>query len=317
MKVIVTSIMFNEPPEFIERWASSAMDAHELVLVDTGSTNDAVECARDLGITVHQISIRPWRFDTARNVALALLPDDTDIVVKLDVDEVLWHGWRQALEEAPPANRYSYRYIWNHDPDGNPDVEFMADHTITRHNWQWRHPVHEALYYTGPGTAVTVPLDFTIEHLSDPTKPRTQYLDLLAQAVAEDPNNDRMAHYYARELFFRGDWVRSREEFMRHLSLPTATWTPERAQSYRYLAKMDDYPERWMLRAIAEAPERREAWVDLADWYLNQGWLEMAVGAASRALTISRRPGDYMSEASAWDDKRLHDVIRTANQARS
>jgi hypothetical protein len=114
-----------------------------------------------------------------------------------------------------------------------------------------------------------------------------------------------MAHYFARELFFRGDWVRARVEFTRHLGLPTATWAPERAQSFRYLAQMDDYPERWLLRAVAEDPTRREAWVDLADLMVSHGETTLAAAYARRALSIVGRPGDYMTEAHAWDDAHL------------
>lgn len=313
MRVVVSTVMLNEPPEFIERWAKSALDADEMVLVDTGSTNDAVTVARDLGITVHEIGIRPWRFDVARNTALALIDRFADVVVKVDVDEVLLPGWRDALEDAPYADRYSYRYVWNHDAQGNPDVEFSADHTVTRHNWMWRHPVHEALHFTGPGQPIVhhLPYPFVIEHWADPAKPRTQYLPLLAQATREAPTDDRMAHYYARELFFHGEWVSARAEFVRHLSLPTAVWPAERAQSYRYLAKMDDFPERWLLKAAAEAPERREPWVDLADLWAGRGQDDLAAGFAARALMIRGRSGDYMSEAHSWDDEHLRGYTRS------
>lgn len=307
MKVVVSTVMKDEPPAFIERWAKSALGADELILVDTGSTNDAVECARDLGVTVHEILIRPWRFDVARNAALALMPD-CDFVVKVDVDEVLVDGWRQVIDDAPPADRYSYNYVWNFTSDGRPDVQFRADHTISRFGWQWRHPVHEALYFTGSGDPRIVHLPFTIEHRADPTKPRSQYLTLLAQAVVEAPDDDRMAHYYARELYFRGDWVAARAEFMRHLSLPSATWAAERAQSYRYLAKMDDYPERWLLKAVAEDPSRREVWSDLAFFTFRAGHLKQAAGYADRAMSITERTGDYMTEASAWDGFALRNI---------
>jgi glycosyltransferase involved in cell wall biosynthesis len=307
MKVVVSTIMKDEPTEFIERWAKSALDADELVLVDTGSTNEAVEMARDLGITVYEIDIRPWRFDMARNAALSLIDGDVDVVVKLDVDEVLVDGWRQALEDVGPAARYSYRYVWNFTEDGEPDVEFNADHTISRHGWFWKHPVHEALTpairSANPGI-VHVP-GMTIEHRADASKPRSQYLPLLELAVEEAPDDDRMAHYYARELFFRGDWVSARREFMRHLSLPTATWPAERGQSYRYLAKMDDYPERWLLKAVGEDPSRREPWVDLTNHWFSHDQPELAAGFAARALMIRDRAGDYMSESTAWDDQRL------------
>ena len=224
----------------------------------------------------------------ARNANLALLPD-CDLVVKLDVDEVLLEGWRDALEDAPPASRYSYRYIWNHTEDGSPDVEFSAEHIHSRHGWMWEYPVHESLR---PVPFVEQPVVFvpgmTIEHFADNSKPRDQYLQLLEQGVIETPNSARMAHYYARELYFRGFWVRSREEFMRHLALPSATWTVERALSYRYLAMMDDYPERWLLRAAAEDPSRRVVWVDLANLAVKQGELEQARGYAFRALEDPR-----------------------------
>lgn len=309
MKIAVSTIMLDEPPEFIERWAASAMDADDLVLVDTGSTNDSIICARDLGITVHEIQIRPFRFDTARNTALALISPAIDVVVKVDVDEVLSPGWRDALERAERADRYSYRYVWNHDAAGNPDVEFVADHTISRWGWQWRHPVHEALYRTDGRSVPMSDGGFTIEHWADPAKSRGQYLGLLATAVAEDPEDDRMSHYYARELFFVGDWVRSRQEFVRHLALPSATWTAERAQSYLYLARMDSYPERWLLRAAAEAPERREVWVALAEnAQRNEEWA-LAQGYAARALGIQDRTADYISAGHSWDDEALRRLV--------
>lgn len=308
MRVAVSTIMRDEPYEFVERWVKSAGEADVLMLADTGSVNGCDEVARDLGVTVHDIRIRPWRFDLARNVAMALVPEDVDVIVKLDVDEVLLSGWRDALEDAPKADRYSYLYVWNHKEDGTPDVQFLADHTHSRWGWRWKHPVHEALEASAGVNAVPQVAGFVIEHRSDPTKSRAQYLDLLELAVQEDPNDDRMAHYFARELFFRGNWMRSRVEFQRHLNLPTATWVPERAQSYRYLAKMDDYPERWLLRAVAEDPTRRESWVDLADLHLARGESPMAAAYARRALSIAGRPGDYMTEAHAWDDDRLREI---------
>jgi tetratricopeptide (TPR) repeat protein len=301
--------MKDEPTEFVERWAASALDADERLLVDTGTTEtDAIQCARDLGIRVEEISVKPWRFNTARNAGWALVDPDMDLVVKLDVDEVLQSGWRDVLEDAPPADRYSYRYIWNHTPDGEPDVEFAADHTTTRFNWVWEHPVHESLLWVGEGNPVKVHLPFTIEHFADPSKPRAQYLPMLAQAVKERPDEDRMAHYYARELFYRGDWNEARLQFMRHLSLPSATWSPERAQSYRYIAKMDYHPEKWLLKAVAEDPSRREAWSDLAEHYASLGETDIASGFAMRALSIEDRPGDYMTESKAWDDFALRTI---------
>ena len=69
MKVAVYTIALNEA-KHVERWHESAKQADYLLICDTGSTDDTVDIARSLGITVVQIKLNPWRFDDARNYAL-------------------------------------------------------------------------------------------------------------------------------------------------------------------------------------------------------------------------------------------------------
>ncbi len=74
MKIAVYTIALNEE-KFVERWYNSVKDADYLLIADTGSTDRTVEIAKSLGINVYNISIKPWRFDVARNTARSLLPD--------------------------------------------------------------------------------------------------------------------------------------------------------------------------------------------------------------------------------------------------
>lgn len=298
MRIAVATIAKDEA-QHVERWALSAKDADHLCIADTGSRDGTVEAALDMGVLVSAINIDPWRFDAARNAGWALIPPDTDVVITLDMDEILIPGWRDALEAAGTADRYHYHYQWS------PDVEFRGERCVTRRSWRWKHPVHETLEWIGGRPIVAVNGNFAIAHLPDDTKPRSQYLPLLELAAQESPDDDRIAHYYARELFFRGDWARARQEFIRHLSLPSAQWADERAQSYRYLAKMDDFPERWLLKAVAEAPHRREPWVDLAELYASQGDPDLARQIVRRARRIAGKSLDYMTESAAWDEQRL------------
>ena len=98
--------------QHIKRWADAASESDYLILLDTGSTDDSVNVARDLGITVHQKTFNPWHFANARNYLLDLLPEDVDWILNVDVDEMLGKGWRQALEKVPTdgsINRPRYR----------------------------------------------------------------------------------------------------------------------------------------------------------------------------------------------------------------
>jgi hypothetical protein len=297
MKIAVTTIAKDEE-KHVERWAASSVDADYRLVLDTGSRDSTMERLRDSGVFVTSRDVTPWRFDTARNIALDLLPRDIDFVISLDMDEVLHPGWRDALENAGRADQYMYHYWWS------PEVYFYADHCHRREHFRWKHPVHETLINDLPEPTIGF-AGFTIEHLPDAAKPRTQYLDLLRMAVGESPNDDRMAHYYGRELYFRGDWEAARRELMRHLTI--SSWPSERAQSFQYLAEMDYFPERWILRAIAENPNRREPWIQLIHHYRKEG--RPVDSLVARVLTITERPVDYMVEAKAWND----DYVRSLN----
>ena len=312
MRAIVATIAKDEE-KFVKRWAASAEGADALVVGDTGSSDDTVGVALRAGARVHELQVRPWRFDDARNALLALLPDWEDaVVLTVDMDEVLVPGWRQALEQAHEryldARRWSYHYVWSWVEPGVPDVQFTADRCHSRYGWRWHGAVHEVLQPAGDDQMLrtgAVPAGFRVEHYADDSKPRSQYLGLLEVAVREEPHNPRQRFYLAREQFFVGHWGQARERFVEYLQMPEATWTAERAEAYRYLAKMDDDPERWLIKALAEAPERRDAAVDLADLYAKQGRRTEAAGMAARALRVRARPGDYMTTARVWDDARL------------
>ena len=299
MKIAVYTITKNEE-QFIKRWADSCADADYRLVVDTGSTDHTPEVAIESGCEVASITVRPWRFDDARNASLALIPDDIDICIALDADEVLLPGWREAMEKiGPEVTRPRYKYVWSWGPDGSEGLVYAGDKIHSRFGYRWKHPVHEVL--TPTGEEVQGWCDLVIHHHPDSSKPRSQYFPLLELAAKESPDCDRTAHYLAREYFFHGRLQEASKEFKRHLALPSAVWKPERARSMRYLAKcLPDEAESWLLKAVAEDPSRREVWVDIASYYYNsQRWAE-CYAAVERALQITERSLDYLSEAEAW-----------------
>jgi len=302
MKIAVYTIALNEE-QFVERWYESAKEADYLMIADTGSVDKTVEKAKELGIVCHTISIRPWRFDDARNAALALLPDDIDYCISLDMDEMLAPGWRDEMEKAPAGTtRIRYNYTWNFNPDGSPGLTFGGDKIHARHGYRWQHPVHECLY-----TDRLVEKEYWSQlglwHKADDTKSRGQYLPLLKLSVEEDPDNDRNAYYYARELFFHGQYEEAKKQFERHLNLPKAVWKAERASSMRYIAKCsaDESDKlKWWKLAMQEAPNRREALVELAQWHYDQGHINECYLLCKKAINIKERDMDYLNEAFAW-----------------
>lgn len=303
-KIAVYTIALNEE-QFVERWYESAKDADYLLIADTGSTDSTREIAIKLGINVIDIVVRPWRFDDARNASLAALPADIDMCVQLDMDEILLPGWRDeienALTEGATRIRYNYTWNWKDEEETVPNITFGGDKIHARKGYRWKHPVHEVITPYGGTIEKQVWTKLELHHHPDRTKSRSQYLPLLRQSVEESPYDDRNAYYYARELFFHGMYEDAKQEFTRHLSLPTAKWAPERAASKRYLAKIDvENREKWLVEAHMEAPWRREALVELAQHFYEQESWASCQHFAEKALLIEEKPLDYLCEDFAW-----------------
>ena len=87
MKIAVYTIALNEV-KHVERWMNATKDADLRIVADAGSTDGTQELLRSMGAIVYDISVQPWRFDTARNTALSLVPADVDVCLSLDMDEV-------------------------------------------------------------------------------------------------------------------------------------------------------------------------------------------------------------------------------------
>jgi tetratricopeptide (TPR) repeat protein len=222
------------------------------------------------------------------------------------MDEVLLPGWRDELQKAfdEKATRPRYQYTWNwKDAERTiPGLQYGGDKIHSRFGYMWKHPVHEVLTTYGETREAQKWVGLEIHHHADDSKPRSQYLPLLAQAVQEGPEDDRNAFYYARELFFYGRFNEALSEFNRHLELPKATWPPERAASMRYIAKIDRRNAvEWLDKAIAQAPGRREALVELAQVFHDSANWEQSLLAAEQALSIKEKPLDYLCEEFAWN----------------
>ena len=309
MKICVYAIAKNEEQN-VERWVASMSEADDICVLDTGSTDRTVEQLADLGVRVRQEEIRPWRFDVARNRSMELIPEDTDVCVCTDLDEILRPGWREKLERAwePGTEQLRYTYIWSFGPDGRPGTEFLYEKIHAPGVFEWHHPVHEVLRRTdGARTWKTaVCPEIVLEHHPDPTKSRGSYLPLLRMSVREDPEDDRNAHYLGRELMFHGLYAEAIAALKHHLEMPRAVWRPERCASMRfisrcYLASGDKRRGMvWALRAVAEAPELREPWVQAQEAaYASRDW-EGVVYYGLRATAITEKSGSYINEDKAW-----------------
>lgn len=313
LRIAVYAIAKDEE-KFAERWMESMREADGVFVMDTGSGDRTADILRSLGAEVVERTITPWRFDVARNESMRLVPDGYDVLVCTDLDEILCRGWRARLESAwldalsrgirPTTG--TYEYVWSFNADGTDGVKFRYKKVHAPGVAKWTHPVHEVLDYDIPEVDVEIP-GMRLEHHADPTKSRDQYLGLLRMSCEESPNDDRNAHYYGRELMFHHRWDEAIAQLRHHLAMPTATWRAERAASMRYIAKCLIEGKmaylkgcEWLMKAMREAPNQREAAIELAGYADGRRDYQTVVEACEFALRIKTRDMSYTTKPESW-----------------
>lgn len=285
-------------------------EADGIYVLDTGSTDDTVEKLKKLGVYVKTEIINPFRFDEARNKSLSLVPNDADICVCTDFDEVFEPGWRKKLENTwlkENPTRVEYLYNWSFDEYGNPATAFYMSKIHKRHAYVWHHPVHEVLkclYNTEKSVIVE---DIVLNHHQDLTKKRSSYLPLLELSVKEDPTDDKNMHYLGREYMYYQKWNEAIDILIKHLNLEKSTWKDERAASMRFIArsylglKRVEEAKMWLEKAIKEAPYLREGYVELASILYEEQNYQDAYKYLKEASLIKEKPKTYINEEFSWN----------------
>lgn len=314
MKICVYAICKNEE-KFVERWYESVKEADGIYVLDTGSTDNSVNLLKSLGVVVRQEIISPWRFDIARNKSLEMIPDDYDICICLDLDEVLNKGWSKTIKSLwkDGLTRLRYVYNWSLDKNNQPIISFYGEKIHKRKGFTWVNPVHEILKYKGEEKYLYTD-KVIVNHYPDSKKSRSSYLPLLELAVKEDPCNDRNMHYLGREYMYYGKYEEAISTLERHLSLESATWKDERCASMRFIARCYMKLNRprealmWSNLAIKESPYLRDAYMEKALITYELKKFKETEKLCREALKIKKHPKTYINEVFTTD-LNIYDIL--------
>lgn len=324
MKIGVYASARNEAVNVAD-WCATVADADVVVVNDNGSTDDTFAMLTAAEVNVSQVPTVAGVFSDALNVALGRLPDDVDIAFRVDFDERLPPGWRDALEAAYVSRETSRPvcfWVWF---DQNGECVYRHTRIHSRHGFSWVWPVHEELVGPSGGRLTAksedveqIPLDITIDHRQDLSKDRTGVLGELLAAHAADPGNPRFMFYLAREYCTFGQWGTAIPWLRKHVRTNDDVW--QRAESWRMLGDCysadlhpRDVPAGTYLRAVTMTPQRRECWLSLAEYYDRLGDHKMCLKACEEALAITDRHG-YFNSSESWGP-RLYELAALAAKA--
>ena len=309
-KIYVYAICKNEE-KHIERWVNNVKSADAIYVLDTGSTDNSVKLLKEKGVNVKVINYKDFKFDEARNESLNLVPSDADICVCTDLDELLCENWREILESTwqSDTDRIRYNMNFSFDEDGNPVSTYFISKIHKKDKYKWTHSIHEVLEYTGEDREnIITSTQLTIGHYPEKAKSRSFYLNLLEQAVKENPENDRDMHYLGREYMYNKDWNNCIDTLIKHVYLKSSTWNEEKSASMRFISrayvglKRFDEAQMWLKKAIELTPYIREPYIEIGLLYYGLNKYDESIEYLEKGLLIKEKSPTYINEDFAWNE---------------
>ena len=343
----VYSICKNEE-KLITRWAKHLSKAYvyghvnSCVLLDTGSTDRTLEIVRNIlpegdVLSIKSAAIVPWRFDEAKTMALALLPE-TDFVVSIDIDEHVHHSSWGVLKKAlnaslattgklPDRINHSFQTIWNWESLQEQDLSeennakqiksvHYHDRVHSRFNWMWALPVHEVLEWKNMEREPNVIFleDFWMEQRPLEKESRNSYMPLLEQSVKERPDIWKSWSFLSTEYLKAGrndDALAALESAEKQAGADLGFL--EYAKSFVYYD-----PERRLAALVKAAAidNIREYHGAVAESAIRLGHFELASKHIELGLSIKEQTKGYKFNADVWKDDNsywtdLLDKVRT------
>lgn len=314
-------------PRLVESLKEFQSRGGEIILLDTGSTDNTAKLAASLGCTVHEVGDKfrikitaetadrvnakfvvgneapvlkaddtMFDFSSARNHIASLakndfvaMPDCDEIFTKFDIDKI-----NSAIEAG--STQLEYNFVYSHDSEGHEVIKFKHCKFYNRTKLYWKGIIHEVLAII-PGQE-SVPAKFLneevikLEHWQNPETNRSGYLRGLAYDCYLDSMNDRNAHYFGRELLYTFRLHSAIAQLKHHVSLNA--WPAERSESMLYIgdaySRLGDDVQAfgWYVKAYETAPTRREALMRLAQYYYEKKMPDQTIAFASAALQVKR-----------------------------
>lgn len=290
MKITACLIVKNEK-DHIRDVLSSLAGVDEIVVVDTGSIDNTVELAREFTENVFTDYVWNDDFAEARNYALSRCTGEW--VISIDADEVLEPGGVQKIREILEKARPDQLHF---------SVEMTGKGNGAKHNLpriirndgsvQWLGAAHETLTpYQRNLTDVVITYGSSTAHALDPDR----MMRILAKVVASPEGTPRDAYYYAREFWYRQDYVNALRLFQNYVSI--ATWASEKADALLYIARClfilqrGDEARVACLEAIRVNPMFKEALLFMADLHFppyKEKWEKLATAADNSDVLFKR-----------------------------
>lgn len=318
-KICVYAICKNEM-KFADRWLSSLYkESDYIVVLDTGSADGTYEYLQSdpRVYRVEQKIISPWRFDTARNESMKLIPEDADICVVSDFDQTFRPGWGEELRQMFELGYEEvYGDIIDYDDDNNEIKRFLSKNVHPNNpDWYWERPIHEGISYHGDRDIQTITSDtFVIEHHPDYTKSRGNYLNLLETEYLENHADPMCAIYYGCELCFHDRLDEGLQVFLRANEECDYSKCPEVGYQIQLNIADEYYNREQYDLALLYALEAAKYGVITRRLYMQTADIYFAMGDYDNSYDYMLKAFNYKHNNRGWIEQSIYFQGRVEDQ---
>lgn len=233
MKKISAVLIVKNESKILNRCLESLGDVDEIVICDTGSSDNTVEIANKYTPNVYTDFQWCDDFAAARNHAKSKATNDW--IISIDADEFLEPNSVSKIKEY--IEKYPDAKSFNITLQGENSTHSHLYPRVFHKSVTWSGAIHEAINQPPVATIpVKITYGFSPAHFLDPDID----LRILQKQVEKNPKSTRDVFYLAREYWYKQNYTVASmwyEHYLKH-----GFWKPERADAYLMLARC-----KWML----------------------------------------------------------------------
>lgn len=297
MKISVYAICKNEESLIEDMIKSCINEVDEIVICDTGSTDNTIDIIKAYDVKLVNIHVSPWRFDDARNTALSQTTGD--VCISLDADERIESGLITDLRKMDIQNStlvsHPFKTIWDWQGESKNVSRHLHTRIHSRNGLRWNNCVHEEL--VGATNLYSLNTEYSIIQTPDLSKPRS-YLNMLEVAVKETPNKWKLWFFLAQEYFANHEVDKAINAF--NISKLCSNADAVYIDVAMYMLGILQNPLNVLLKNALEHGSR-ENWYYYALECKNQGKIEDEKFAINKAFEYTTPIFDYRYNPNAWN----------------
>jgi len=151
---------------------------------------------------------------------------------------------------------------------------------------------------------------------------KKSYISLLEREYQETPEDFMIQIWVAEELVDKRQFDSALKHFVNFMQMTewegfSGYFREQRAIVCQRIAKLLLDMEKsnedvlcWLLRAVAECPNRRECWVYLAEAWFSIGDWPNAFASANKALSFTDRRNQGVVEEECWNDDYVRYILQ-------